>query len=189
MVAPREGSRPRQGRRLLLALAVVALSVGLDQGSKAAARAFLAGAGTVRVIGSLLVLRYAENPGAFLSLGSTWHPLLRAAVFGLLSLVIVAAAAVYLVRGRGMSLLRTAALALVVGGGIGNLIDRLARGGAVTDFLNLGVGRLRTGIFNLADLFLLAGAALFLLAPGPREGPRAAVEAGVGRLAPPAGKP
>lgn len=150
--------------RLLLAAGIVTAAVGLDQYGKHLARVLLRGAGTLPVVGDLLVLRYAENQGAFLSLGAGWHPLLRAVVFGFFSLAIVAGAAVYLVRDHGMGLAKTAALGLVVGGGAGNLIDRLTRGGAVTDFLNLGIGRVRTGIFNLADLFLLAGVALFLLA-------------------------
>jgi signal peptidase II len=154
--------------RLILAAAIVIATVGCDQGSKHLARTFLADAGTVRVVGNLLLLRYAENQGAFLSLGAGWHPVLRAAVFAALSLVIVAGAAVYLFRDRRMSLRRTAALSLVVGGGIGNLIDRLIRGGHVTDFLNLGIGRVRTGIFNLADVFLMAGVAVFVLASGTR---------------------
>jgi len=164
------GSMSGQARRLLLAAVTALAAVGLDQCSKHLAREHLSGAGTIRVVGDLLVLRYAENQGAFLSLGAGWHPLVRAAVFGLLSLVIVAGAAAYLVRDRAMGLLRTAALALVVGGGAGNLIDRLTRGGAVTDFLNLGIARVRTGIFNLADLFLLAGVAIFALAGATKGG-------------------
>jgi len=149
--------------RLLLTAGIVLGSVGLDQWSKHLARVHLRGVGTVRLAGDLLVLRYAENQGAFLSLGAGWHPVMRAAVFGALSLLIVAGAAVYLLRDRGLGPTRTGAMALVVGGGAGNLIDRLARGGSVTDFMNLGIGRLRTGIFNLADRFLLAVMGVFVL--------------------------
>jgi signal peptidase II len=48
----------------------------------------------------------------------------------------------------------------VAAGGLGNLWDRLATGGWVVDFMNLGVGPLRTGIFNVADVALMAGVAL-----------------------------
>lgn len=60
--------------------------------------------------------------------------------------------------------LLAAALALICGGGIGNLIDRVRFDGHVTDFLNLGVGSIRTGIFNVADMALMIGVALFFLA-------------------------
>jgi signal peptidase II len=54
------------------------------------------------------------------------------------------------------------AYALLAGGGAGNLWDRLA-GGAVTDFLNLGIGPVRTGIFNVADLAIVAGVVVLLV--------------------------
>ncbi|HXC20398.1 MAG TPA: signal peptidase II, partial [Steroidobacteraceae bacterium] len=60
---------------------------------------------------------------------------------------------------------RFIALALIAGGGISNLIDRLLYGGRVTDFLNVGIGSLRTGIFNVADMAILAGALLLILNP------------------------
>jgi len=58
---------------------------------------------------------------------------------------------------------RFIALGLVAGGGISNLIDRLFYDGRVTDFLNIGIGSFRTGIFNLADMAILAGALLLIL--------------------------
>jgi signal peptidase II len=158
----------RSGPRLLLVGTIVAAAVGCDQLTKYAARATLRGRGTVQVIGRFLVLRYAENQGAFLGLGADWPALLRSLVFGAFSLALVVAALLYVIRRPHMTLLQTAALSLVIGGGMGNLIDRLARAGYVTDFLNLGVGALRTGIFNAADLFLMAGVALFVFA-GPRK--------------------
>jgi signal peptidase II len=64
---------------------------------------------------------------------------------------------------RRLSTARFVALALIAGGGISNLIDRLLYDGRVTDFLNVGIGALRTGIFNLADMVILAGALLLVL--------------------------
>jgi len=63
---------------------------------------------------------------------------------------------------RRLSTTRFVALALVAGGGLSNLIDRLVYDGRVTDFLNVGIGSLRTGIFNLADTAILAGALLLI---------------------------
>jgi len=51
---------------------------------------------------------------------------------------------------------------LVIGGGFSNLIDRLLNNGAVVDFVNVGVGNLRTGIFNLADVAITFGAGILL---------------------------
>jgi signal peptidase II len=47
-------------------------------------------------------------------------------------------------------------LALIVGGGVGNLIDRL-NAGVVRDFIDIGIGSIRTGVFNLADLAITVG--------------------------------
>ena len=54
-------------------------------------------------------------------------------------------------------------MALVVGGGLGNLVDRVMREGAVVDFLNVGIGPVRTGIFNMADVFIVAGVSFLVL--------------------------
>jgi signal peptidase II len=59
--------------------------------------------------------------------------------------------------------LPTLGLVLFVAGGASNLIDRILQG-RVVDFLNVGVGTLRTGVFNVADVAIMAGAALVALA-------------------------
>ena len=63
-------------------------------------------------------------------------------------------------------------------GGLSNLIDRLIYDGRVTDFLNVGIGSLRTGIFNLADMAILAGALLLVLKTGAASPPPASPSAG-----------
>jgi len=55
------------------------------------------------------------------------------------------------------------AAALVCSGGLGNLIDRIGRHGYVTDFLNVGIGPVRTGIFNVADFALMIGVVLLFM--------------------------
>jgi signal peptidase II len=55
------------------------------------------------------------------------------------------------------------ALALVLGGGSSNLIDRFVNDGYVVDFINLGAGPIRTGIFNVADVAITAGVLLLLV--------------------------
>jgi signal peptidase II len=134
--------------------------VGCDQVSKSAARAFLEAGVTQSLLADSLRLQLVENPGSFLSLGASLPESVR---FALLT----AAVAVLLMGLVGAALFSSRlgpkgfiGLALVAGGGIGNLIDRLIHDGRVTDFLNIGIGPLRTGIFNLADIAILAGALL-----------------------------
>ena len=61
------------------------------------------------------------------------------------------------------------ALALYIGGGLGNLIDRLFNNGVVVDFMNVGVGSLRTGIFNVADMAIMAAVAILLITQFPKQ--------------------
>ena len=61
------------------------------------------------------------------------------------------------------------AFALIAGGGLGNLYDRLTNTGRVVDFLMVGMGSLRTGIFNVADLAITFGVGLFVLAAIQRK--------------------
>jgi signal peptidase II len=55
------------------------------------------------------------------------------------------------------------AFALLLSGGVGNLIDRLMYDGYVIDFINIGIGPLRTGIFNVADIAVTAGVLILLV--------------------------
>lgn len=163
----------RRASLLLFLLASLAC-LGCDQLTKDLARERLAHAPPTSYAFAFgtLVLSYAENPGAFLSLGAGLpEPVRRLAfVFGV-PLVLAALCFSFLRKG-GLSPLGACALGLVVGGGLSNWLDRILRDGAVTDFLRLGVGPLRTGIFNLADVAILGGLGLMLLglwrAPGPR---------------------
>ena len=58
-------------------------------------------------------------------------------------------------------------LSLVAGGGVGNVIDRIFNNGAVIDFIRLGIGPFRTGIFNVADVAIVVGVAIAPLSVNP----------------------
>ncbi len=165
-------SAPSLARARLQALLVIAATVALDQLSKTTARALLEPNRRSSYLGDLLRLELVQNPGAFLSLGATLPPRIRGVVltWGVLALVL-GTAWVALVRPGARPVALGAAL--VAGGGLGNLWDRIAANGFVTDFLNLGIGPLRTGVFNVADLAIVGGAVL-LLWPARRAPPPAA---------------
>ncbi|HTM45756.1 MAG TPA: signal peptidase II [Polyangiaceae bacterium] len=140
--------------------------VGCDQVSKGVAIDRLSGIKGLSYLGDTVRLVYAENTGAFLGLGEHWPPVVRWGVFTVLSAVFVIAAGVYALRQiRGVTswrgLCTAGAIGLVAAGGLGNLIDRFCRNGAVVDFMNLGIGPVRTGIFNVADVQIMLGCALF----------------------------
>ena len=150
-------------RRLLTKvamLAAVASTIGCDQVTKHLATVHLMGAPRQSYLGDSLRLEYAQNTGGFLSLGANLPHWARTAVFVLGTSLLLGGCIVAAIRHRwpARSLIR---LALVFGGGVSNLVDRVARG-AVTDFLNVGVGSLRTGIFNVADMAIMLGVALLV---------------------------
>lgn len=150
-------------RRLLLVLVLLGTSVGCDQATKQLATSTLADGPGYSWLGDTVRLRYAENSGAFLSLGARLPEGLR---FGLLTGgvgLILLGIALYLVLGRKLVASQVAGLAFVLGGGFSNWLDRATNDGRVVDFMNLGVGSLRTGIFNVADLAILAGIGLLFL--------------------------
>ena len=70
---------------------------------------------------------------------------------------------VFTVGSRDINWLQWFGLALIAGGGVANLVDRLLNSGAVIDFMRLGVGPLHTGVFNVADVAIVAGGLLFVL--------------------------
>ena len=151
----------RNGVRFTLALAIV-LTIGCDRVTKQVATAALAGMPSRSFLADTVRLEYAENTGGFLGVGADLHPSLRTGLFTMatgLTLLLMSAAAVRL-RVGGAALL---GVALFVAGGASNWIDRVARG-SVVDFLNVGVGPVRTGIFNVADVAIMLGAALMLIA-------------------------
>ena len=144
-------------RRLKIVVPIVLTCVALDQISKAIAQAVLPPQ-RVELLGGLVRLQLSENVGAFLGLGASLPPQPRFWIFTVASGILLAGVIVYAVTSRHLSRDVVIALAFVTGGGISNLIDRALRDGRVVDFLNFGIGGLRTGILNLADIFITFGA-------------------------------
>lgn len=146
-------------RGVLLCLLLVA-TAGCDQVTKRYALTELAGAPDQSFLGDTLRLQYHENPGAFLSFGANWNPKTRIVVFQVANSLFLLAIAIVALRSH-WSRQGALGLGLILGGGVSNLIDRVALG-TVVDFLNVGIGPLRTGIFNMADVAVMAGAACLL---------------------------
>ena len=68
----------------------------------------------------------------------------------------------YLVFSSPLNMYTLVGLSCLFSGGASNFVDRAMNNGAVGDFLNFGVGSIRTGIFNVADMAIFVGVALFL---------------------------
>ena len=150
---------PRKSRVFWSLAALVVLA---DVATKAVAVRALAPMYTPRdVLGEWVRLTLVYNKcAAFgLCIGPTWS---SRWVFLVLTLVALAILARLYRSTRAGDVLRTAALGLVCGGAVGNLIDRVRHGAGVVDFMDLGVGDWRWPTFNVADIAVSVGA--FLLA-------------------------
>ncbi len=154
----RGGVKLNRLRRSLLIGAIVLLCVALDRVTKGLARQALSQAAYHPLLDDVLILTYAENQGAFLGLGANLPSSVRFALSLLANAVIIAWGLIMIVRTSSIGILRLISVALLLGGGIGNLIDRLQNGGAVVDFMVLRLGPLQTGIFNVADIAITGGA-------------------------------
>lgn len=144
------------GRIALVAIALV--TIGCDRVTKQVATVLLAGAPVRSYLGDTVRLAYAQNTGGFLSLGADWPSPVRTGVFtvGTCVLLLWLLAAASRRRWSSVALL---GITLFAAGASSNWIDRVLHG-SVVDFLNVGIGPLRTGIFNVADVALLLGVAL-----------------------------
>jgi signal peptidase II len=156
----------RIGMRIAL-LIVIVTTIGCDRVTKHVATQRLSGRPTQSFLSDTVRLAYAENTGGFLNLGTSWSPSVRTAVFTVATGLVLFALIIVAFYTR-LPLLRAVGLALFIAGGISNWVDRLLYG-SVVDFLNVGIGGLRTGVFNVADVAIMIGAALFVLAEFRRE--------------------
>jgi len=150
---------------MCLALIILVSCIGCDQATKSIATQALKDTPAQVYLGGTIRLQYALNPGGFLSLGSNIPDRVRQQVFVGVNIVLMLIVASFLVARHNMPLLMFVAITCILAGGIGNLIDRVFNQGLVTDFINLGIGPVRTGIFNVADIAVtFGGIATFLIA-------------------------
>ena len=152
----------RKTLKLGILLSVLLPCVGCDQATKFAARKLLTTPEQTSLLNGFMRLEYVENPGAFLGLGAQLPGALRFLIFVVLTGMMLAVMLLLVFKDRASDATQLTGLALLTGGGIGNLVDRLSYEGRVVDFVSLGWGPVRTGIFNVADVAVMAGVMLLL---------------------------
>jgi signal peptidase II len=149
----------RIGIRLVLLVAIGA-TIGCDRVTKHVATTRLSQGPSRSFLADTFRLEYAENTGGFLSLGADWPRPVRTAVFAAGNTLLLALFVIALRRRWPPRALL--GVALFVGGGVSNLLDRIIHG-TVIDFMNVGIGPLRTGIFNVADMAIMLGVGIVML--------------------------
>ncbi len=148
------------GRLALIAAVVV--TIGCDRVTKHVATTTLAGMPDRSYLADTVRVGYAENAGGFLSVGASLPKSTRTAVFTVATGVALVALTVATLRRRWNGAAAWG-VALFAAGGLSNWFDRFMHGNVV-DFLNVGIGPVRTGIFNVADVAIMIGIGLFAIA-------------------------
>lgn len=152
----------KRGIRNLIVITVLLSNIGCDQISKTVARAHIKDGERIAVITDLLTLTKVENTGAFLSLGSNLPEFFRMTLLVILPMLVLGGMMAYVLTKRKIDLNYALPIAFVIGGGIGNLLDRVLYS-SVTDFMHINFQLFQTGIFNMADVSIMVGAFWMLL--------------------------
>jgi signal peptidase II len=162
--------------RILLFCLLSLLFIGCDRVTKDLAKEHLMNHEPITYLHNTVVLEYVENTGAALSLGDSLPKPVSFWLLSVLPLVFLVFLFVYAVRKADtLSDPKLLAFSMIFAGGLGNIIDRIAFDRHVTDFMNVGIGSLRTGIFNVADMCVTAGVIVLLFAYWERK-PKEEVE-------------
>lgn len=114
----------------------------------------------IPIIGDYVRLTYIHNPGAAFGIEVGEHSRIVFLVLSLLALLALGAMYWFTPAADRM---RLAAIALICGGALGNLLDRVRSAAGVVDFLDVGVGTVRWPVFNVADIAVTTGAIILAL--------------------------
>lgn len=149
--------------KVFLLSVVMATCMGCDQATKRLAEFALKDVKPVTFLNNTFRLEYAENPGAFLGMGASLPDWQRYLLLTVVSSLILVALTVFVCLKKDLKIPDIAGYALILAGGMSNMVDRILAG-VVIDFMNIGFGSLRTGIFNVADMAIMAGLGLIVFA-------------------------
>lgn len=145
-----------------LILFLILLNIGCDQVSKCLVRGNIEYYEQVELINDNLILTKVENTGGFLGFGSAIHPVLKKILFLVFPALILIILIGYMMFKTRNNIYFITGISFIVGGGIGNIFDRIVYG-SVTDFLHIDIVIFKTGIFNLADVSIMFGTACILV--------------------------
>ncbi len=143
--------------RVIIFFVIILSNVACDQISKEVVRSNVQEHVVSEVMGSFFIMYRVENTGAFLSMGDDWPAWANVTFLKVLPILMLLAGIFYVVKVVGkMTMSNILAFSFIIGGGLGNLIDRILYA-SVTDFFLMDFGFARTGVFNMADVAICVG--------------------------------
>ena len=154
--------------RMFAILALILCNIGCDQISKGIVRQRVGYHENFKIFTDQFTLMKVENTGAFLSVGSSLPYFIKVLLLSFLPVLVICYAMFLLISNKNIPRLIVLGLAFVIGGGTGNLYDRI-RYGSVTDFLHIDFGLFQTGVFNMADVSIMIGMFMILLGLSRRK--------------------
>lgn len=150
--------------RTAFIIVIIIFNIAIDQISKVLVRANVEPKSQDSIIGEVFTLHNVENTGAFLGIGSDLSPTIKLLLLLILPVIVLGLVVVHIIREKSIDKMSLIGFCCIIGGGIANVYDRFAYG-SVTDFLHLDFGgKLRTGIFNIADMSVTTGMIMILMA-------------------------
>lgn len=148
--------------RTLAIFAILIVNVGCDQISKNIVRQQIEYNERIALVNDHLTLTKIENQGALLGLGQSLPQPVKILLLTVLPLASLGLAFLYLLANRNLSKSMVLSICFIIGGGIGNIYDRLVYG-SVTDFLHIDFVLFETAIFNMADVSILVGVLVIMV--------------------------
>jgi signal peptidase II len=137
--------------------------ISWDRVAKDLAKEHLRGKPAQSYLHDTFRLEYVENTGAAMSVAEDLNPRTSFWLLGILPLAILTGLFGYVIcNARQMRIFTMIGFCLIFAGGMGNILDRLIFDRHVTDFMNIGIQGLRSGIFNFADLWITTGVGCLL---------------------------
>jgi signal peptidase II len=143
---------------------LIIVNIAIDQISKVWVRANVSEGSQSSIIGDIFTLHNVENTGAFLGMGSDLTNPWRTILLLVLPVIVLGLVVVHIIKDKTIDRMSLIGFCCIIGGGIANVFDRFAYG-SVTDFLHIDLGgKLRSGIFNIADVSVTTGMIMILVA-------------------------
>lgn len=149
-------------KKVLIVLGIIITIIAVDQSTKVIAKNQLESTSPISYLGDVFRFQYAQNTGAFMSWGSDFSESIRTITLKVFPVIMLIGLLLYTLSSKSLNVVQVLSFSFILGGGISNIYDRLVYG-SVIDFMNMGIGSLRTGIFNVADMAIMLG--LFMMLP------------------------
>lgn len=148
--------------RAIVIVMILGSTVGCDQFSKKLVRQKINDYEQIGFLSNYVTITKIENSGAMLSIGQSLPQPAKFIILAILPLFAMGFALVLLLMRHNVPVLSIWGMCFIVGGGIGNIYDRIVYG-SVTDFLHIDFVLFETGIFNMADVSIMAGMFLVII--------------------------